>query len=47
MQGFYGFFKGFSAITGRAFGANAIGFWAWETSKKYIKLDKYFDEDVL
>lgn len=45
IQGVYGYFKGFSAVTGRAVGANAIGFWAWETSKQHISLDKYFEED--
>ena len=38
-SGIRGFFRGFNAITGRAIIGNAFGFWGWETSKKYIKLD--------
>ena len=38
-SGIRGFFKGFNAVTGRAIIGNAFGFWGWETSKKYIKLD--------
>lgn len=38
-HGVKGFFLGFNAIMGRAILGNAIGFWGWESSKKYIKLD--------
>ena len=36
-HGVLGFFNGFSAITGRALVANALGFYTWELCRKNIK----------
>jgi len=38
--GYRGFMNGVVAIMGRAFFANAVGFWLWEYSKTIIKLQK-------
>jgi hypothetical protein len=38
--GYRGFMNGVVAIMGRAFFANAVGFWLWEYSKTLISLQK-------
>ena len=43
-DGYRGFFRGFNAIMGRAIIGNALGFWGWETSKRFIKLGGSIEE---
>jgi solute carrier family 25 carnitine/acylcarnitine transporter 20/29 len=38
--GYRGFYSGVVAIMGRAFFANAVGFWLWEFAKNNIHLNK-------